>query len=221
MFKPWTAPIIQSYPVQSFTTSDLSKKLHRPSLCSKSSEASYTIRFPKVSQRKRSSYEPRAEIEANFASFAFILREFISANHNIHWSSHTIIIHVVFPIWSQGYRWCMLMLVSKCLKYMSIYVSVSPFFTDFYCLQYTLCYIYIYVINICFPMCIQRIENPAAAVPAQRTQGSPSAATGWEACGDRHLWPRPWRQWDIVGLGWVQCWVPHTIWVRVNTYRYI
>ena len=35
-------------------------------------------------QRKRSSYEPRAEIEANFASFAFILREFISANHNIH-----------------------------------------------------------------------------------------------------------------------------------------
>jgi hypothetical protein len=154
MFKPWTAPIIQSYPVQSFTTSDLSKKLHRPSLCSKSSEASYTIRFPKVSQRKRSSYEPRAEIEANFASFAFILREFISANHNIHWSSHTIIIHVVFPIWSQGYRWCMLMLVSKCLKYMSIYVSVSPFFTDFYCLQYTLCYIYIcdkYMFSYAYP----------------------------------------------------------------------
>ena len=127
MFKPWTAPIIQSYPVQSFTTSDLSKKLHRPSLCSKSSEASYTIRFPKVSQRKRSSYEPRAEIEANFASFAFILREFISANHNIHWSSHTIIIHVVFPIWSQGYRWCMLMLVSKCLKYMLIYAYMFLF----------------------------------------------------------------------------------------------
>ena len=37
-----------------------------------------TIRFPKVSQRKRSSYEPRLEIEADFALFAFILQEFIS-----------------------------------------------------------------------------------------------------------------------------------------------
>ena len=150
MFKPWTAPIIQSYPVQSFTTSDLSKKLHRPSLCSKSSEASYTIRFPKVSQRKRSSYEPRAEIEANFASFAFILREFISANHNIHWSSHTIIIHVVFPIWSQGYRWCMLMLVSKCLKYMLIYAYMFLFlhflliFTVYNIHYIFVIYIYIY-----------------------------------------------------------------------------
>ena len=46
--------------------------------------------------------------------------------------------------------------------------------------------IYIYMKNICFPMRIQRIENPAAAVPAQRTQGSPSAATGWEGLWRSH-----------------------------------
>ena len=101
----------------------------------------------------------------------------------------------------------MLMLVSKCLKYMLIYAYMFLFlhflliFTVYSIHYIFVIYIYIYMKNICFPMRIQRIENPAAAVPAQRTQGSPSAATGWEACGDRMRSPFVATAMETVGHG--------------------
>ena len=78
-----------------------------------------------------------------------------------------------------------------------LYVFVSPFFTDFL-LSYNIHYIfviYIYMINICFPMRIQRIENPAAGCSGSEDSGLTERRNGlgglWRShaiaiCGHGH-----------------------------------